>query len=678
MTEPELRPAGETWRWHASNEQPLRIAGDTLFKVVYEGVKGFCIHTSRDYGRTWSCLSDTRTGLGPVYLVNVENAGRTLVYLFGTGKTYTGSISPGSKHEWTLQLWVSEDSMKSFKLVNPAVVLQPWQILSTFYGPGESLYVYVRVEKDSYDCLASQDGGVTWRRVWSRTDSGISTDTPVSFGAELFAFGWVPNISRCLVKSLDSGKTWNAVEGEFVGDEMQIVYDPRFNRLVLFTESNMYELESSSQAWRKLQSWRSTLPINRLFEIERLTAAVFTNGNILLQVSPLAKSAETIVMTGVSVPQPRQDFTAPAMERFETITVRHIKISLKSYAVCEDWQLINTTDDDMFVIGETLYRVREMECDPCNAIEASRDYGSTWSSYARMPFCLDGCNFVHASGATVYLLGGYRCDRPYMVRKKPRYSKRPNPVAEVWVSFDLMRTFSLVTNSAGFGANEVIQAFTGQDGTLYATCKESRNPNNSSHAFTSWMSKDGKSWTRITQVDDTREPIGNSFATLGNLKYTVRTQRGRSKYELCVMDTSGEGELWRSLETENCLKETPVFLVADQLYGRLICFTHTNSYELSEGSHSWKLLGDTWLSAFNKQSSASSPYRWIEESYCFASGAILLKLNSHTPQETRFVLSKPNVNLAADHKAILIAYLRNFNVDEALFDATIAPFLFPY
>ena len=378
---------------------------------------------------------------------------------------------------------------------------------------------------------------------------------------------------------------------------------------------------------------------------------------------------------GFSVPTINRDSRDKALDKRSKLTpVKDKSITLDSYVVGYNWKFVNTTADRMFVIGDTLYRVRLVDFYG-DIIEASQDYGATWSYHSRLPYGLHDGHFVNTSGSIVYLVGGTRDDSDRDDSSSASMSEDAKcPVPEIWVSEDGMKTFHLVTEFAEFKGRPVTRASAGPDCSLYVQCSRS-----DSERRDNWVSNDGgQSWRRLDESEARPRHLRNCIATLGKMTYSMR-EGIRHNYNLFVADLSGDEEICEPVITIGSFIDKPLALVADNLRNRLICFCKTQTFEMAPGEKSWTMVGNYWLTA-TRAAPLTSRIDWqIEEVFTFPNGAILLEVMSHHPvMEKAYVVSHPETVLATKHKGILRNFMQQFGIHEALFNAKIVPLLFPY
>ena len=582
-----LNPATNgKWKWRGDVDFPSHFLtfDNTLYACRYETVRA-----STDYGYEFSEYSKLPVGLMVDAVLTTQCGQKTVYHLISS------RINDYCKEK--SEIWVSEDSLKTFKLVNSDAEFGKLGVTLAVAISNSLFHVYCSSGKDGHETWISRDRGSSWVK---QEVTSIMLSSVVPFGDKIYAIAVNHKSSKWdglpLVCSTDSGNSWVSVDTVFAKNAKALIRDVTMNRLICFTDCHSFELRQGCHLWEKHpDSWVSRMPCNfpPFLDYIQIEAMSFSNGAILLIVDVRYTYP---AMAALYIPE---DVSIIENQKQPMQLARRLQAG-------NDWHCQPCVWEDLFVIGETLFS-RSVYYTLWVTIEASTDYGKTCSFHSRLPYGLTNSQILPVSkDKVVYLIGGSRGDRF---------------VGEVWVSRDLMKTFDCLTRDAKFEGRKVVASFAREDGTICAYFEKREKTD-----LQLWICENGiERWEKL-RIDG--EKPDNIDSELRNIVSFKNVLYGVSFEGEGLLISKDGGCRWRfTSQPATCIEA----IVRDPMFDRLYCFANKSGmiemFELNSRSKSsqWLLVTD-WRSSFPTDLTIFPDDLNVVSAHCFASGTILLQI----------------------------------------------------
>ena len=347
----------------------------------------------------------------------------------------------------------------------------------------------------------------------------------------------------------------------------------------------------------------------------------------------------------------------PGKRRKLLMKVPDDSISLTHYCSGRRWHVAHDKSRNSVVaIENKLFALPEYWADDdVGEISASDDFGESWHAYSRLPLRmnLDHISPVYAkSGTIVYL---------FMFERELVGQTYENSKCQVWLSKDLLRTFQLVCANPEFGDPGDFHCFPRDDGAFCV------------HVFaehewhSAWISRDmGVSWQLESPVrmEAHREAYNSLTYHMGRL-YGLG-------YRALLYSDDG-GNRWAAAE----LPFIPKLLVKDYRVDRIICFSSSECFELIGDATQWKRVDSDWKEVMATMKPGRRQRPVLSDVLLMRDGVMILSAYLNTSRVVN-VVSYPESERAQRDKNRLAYYLSAKGIYSPLFQAHIAPFLFPY
>ena len=539
---------------------------------------------SIDYGFTWSEYSELPCWL-PDTLVTTHRGPTTIVYLIEGGDSNDGKV------------WVSKNSLKTFELVTETAPFGSGGDISAVAISDSILHVYCTTE-DQYETWTTRDSGKSWIK---EEVPSIMLSCVVPFDDSIYAIAVKHKFSKWtdspLVCSQDGGITWKAEWAPFAKFAKALVWDQPSSKLICFTDCRSFERSGGDRSWymgresweESPDSWISAMPCSPPASRDdlKITAHWFCNGVIRITVEVCDDATESL--TALYIP-----------EDVSVIPREEEPDSKRSKPLGNPWEWFRCVGKDLFVIGETLFS-RSVYSESCETIEASTDYGKTWSFYCTLPTGLIESKILSVSKDNVnlvYLIGGSRGDRF---------------VGEVWVSRDLMRTFDCRLRNAEFEGRKVLASFARDNGIICAYCEKSDG--NKKQCWTYVSGHEG--WEDVL-LNNQASPDFECIVPLQGLHYAFHSS------DRSIFTSSDDGRSWPHQTWHSSQA-----LVKDSASNRLYCFSNhpAKMYEASLACRKLEPVMD-FSKSIPSGLTVFPEYVKIKSAMCFASGTILVQLST--------------------------------------------------
>ena len=348
----------------------------------------------------------------------------------------------------------------------------------------------------------------------------------------------------------------------------------------------------------------------------------------------------------------------PAVKRRKRLMKVHgDSISLTHYCSGRHWHGVHENRSrTTWAIENRLYFIAgERSETKLGEIEVSDDFGKTWHEYSRLPLSMEVSAVlpVYAKSGTIVclFLNEYKPEDPFWLKQ-----------IQVWVSRDLLRTFHLVCANPEFGAVRGLYCFPNEDGALCA------------HVF-SWTSEMQYAWLSrdmgVTWQLESPEPM-ESYPGITNSLVYHRGRLYRLGHRKLIYSDNG-GKSWATAE----LPFIPLLMIKDYWLDRIVCFSPSDCFELMGEATNWRRVAGDWKKVIVSMIAGGAKRIMLAEAMVMRDGAMLLTAYLNTSRVLN-VVSYPESERAQRDKNRLAFYLSAKGIYSPLFQAHIAPFLFPY
>ena len=159
------------------------------------------------------------------------------------------------------------------------------------------------------------------------------------------------------------------------------------------------------------------------------------------------------------------------------------------------------------------------------------------------------------------------------------------------------------------------------------------------------------------------------FAKVKMFKYV----KGESIVFAKVINSKDGGKTWKFLK----YPVSPLAVLKDERFNRLLCFTANDTYQMCSGSRRWSILPHSWRSALPHTVVIDPSYPININPVIFASGVILLQVQ-HSNSDFDHFLSRPRFDACVEDKLMLAMTLARFGIPSAVFTNFIGQFIFPF